>query len=327
MAGIPSELRDLKDFLRARYKIKDLGTTRHLLGIRVDYNRNADTLALSQPAFIDALLRKMDIADASPVATPESSAVLTKAPPSQEEEKELARVFGADYASKFRFCVGSLLWISVSTRPDIAHATMQVARHVAAPNKSHFVAAKRILRYLAGTRTFGLVYRRDNATRVVGYSDANFAGDLDTRRSTSGSLFMAHNAAVLWRSRLQRSVALSTCESELMALCETGKMALWMTELLQALNKKIDGPMVIFEDNAAALQIARTGQRKPANRHIDVRYFWLHQKIGDNKLDLQKCPSQDMLADILTKSLPRDKFEPMRANIGVVDTKPFRVAT
>ena len=153
----------------------------------------------------------------------------------------------------------------------------------------------------------------------MGYSDADFAGDLNTRCSTTGSLFMMYGAAVLWRSRLQRSVALSTCESELIALCETGKLALWMNELLRALDKKADGSMVIFEDNSAALQIAKTGQRKPANRHIDVRYFWMHQKVNEKKLELQKCATQDMLADILTKALPRDKFEPMRTLIGVVD--------
>ena len=135
------------------------------------------------------------------------------------------------------------------------------------------------MRYLKGTKTFGLRYHRSKDGRVIGYSDADWAGDEDTRRSTTGTVFIYFGAAVSWRSRLQHLVTLSTCEAELVALCETAKEALWITELLKNLDEKQEGPFTIYEDNAAALIIAQKGRRKARNKHISIRYFWVHEKV------------------------------------------------
>ena len=131
--------------------------------------------------------------------------------------------FGDNYHGTYRSIVGALLWIAVSTRPDISFAVIQTAKFVSAPTKTTFEAVIRILRYLKGTRTFGLSYSRKASGQ---FSDADWGGDPDTYRSTSGTVFILFGAAVCWRARLQKLIALSTCEAELYALCETMKQAM-----------------------------------------------------------------------------------------------------
>ncbi len=229
----------------------------------------------------------------------------------------------------YRTIAGSLLWIAISTRPDISFAATNIARFVASPGVSHFKAIKRVLRYLKGTRCFGLCYSRDRSDRMVAFSDADFAGDLKTRRSTTGTVFMIFGAAVSWRSRLQRLVTLSTCEAELVALTETAKEAIWMRELLAAMDMDIEDKQAftIFEDNSAALVIATNGRRKSRNKHIDIRYFWVHEKVDKNIFKIEKCATEDQLADIFTKALGIEAFVRMRAKIGVKDCSTIRAST
>ena len=207
----------------------------------------------------------------------------------------------------------------MSTRPDISFAVIATARFVSDPTAAHFLALKRIMRYLRGTRTFGLLYKRDITTNCAAYSDADYAGDEDVCRSTTGTVIMMCGAALLWRSRLQKLVTLSTCEAELVALCETAKDAMWIIELLKNLGMKPGGAFIIHEDNAAALIVAETGRRKARNKHFDVRYFWITDKIKDEVFTLKQCPSKDMLADIFTKPLGTIIFCRLRTLIGVID--------
>jgi hypothetical protein len=157
---------------------------------------------------------------------------------------------------------------------------------------------------------------------MVGYSDADWGGDPDTYRSSSGSVFMLFGGAVCWRARLQKLVALSTCEAELYALCETMKQAIWIRENLGKLDLDLDfldSPFEIREDNAAALVIATTGRQKPRTMHIGLSHSWIHDKVKSDNFAIVKCSSDDMLADIFTKPLGTVKFAGLRSRIGVVD--------
>ena len=156
-------------------------------------------------------------------------------------------------------------------------------------------------------------------TKCAAYPHADFAGDEDTRRSTTGTITMIAGAALTWRSKHQRLVSLSTCEAELVALCDTMKHAIWILELLNNIGLKPNGAFVIHEDNAAALIVAETGRRKARTKHFDVRYFWITDKIKDETFSLLSCPSKDMLADIFTKPTGVVIFVNLRTLIGVVD--------
>jgi hypothetical protein len=226
------------------------------------------------------------MADCCPARTP-ATEVLTRAPPLSEEEKsELVAEWGSDYHARYRALVGSLMWLTHSTRPDTTFATIQLARFVQSPGPNHFKALKRLLRYLRGTIDYGLIYKRSVSKKAAGFADADFAGDPKTRRSTTGMIFMMNGAAILWKTRLQKLVTLSTCEAELVALCETAKEALWLRRLLKDLSldetgvpasaKDEGSALNIYEDNKAALAIAHSGIQKSRNKHMEVRYFWVH---------------------------------------------------
>ena len=135
------------------------------------------------------------------------------------------------------------------------------------------ILGRNVYRYLCGTENYGLLFRRDVTTKCAAYPHADSAGDEDTRRSTTGTIVMMAGAALMWRSRLQKLVTLSTCEAELVALCETMKDAMWILELLKNIGMNPEGAFVIHEDNAAALIVAETGRRKARTKHFDVRYF------------------------------------------------------
>ena len=150
----------------------------------------------------------------------------------------------------YQSAVGSLLYLSIATRPDITYAVSNVAKFCAKPTKQHWVAVKRIFRYLRGTQTHGLLYSKsDSDKRCVGFSDADWGGDLDDRKSTSGYVFRIGGTAISWRSKKQPCVALSTAEAEYIALASATQESLWLQQLLADLKKESVKSMVIFEDN------------------------------------------------------------------------------
>jgi hypothetical protein len=325
MCGVRGELDDVKKYLLDKYRMKDLGPTEHLLGVNVDYDMKAGTLKLRQTATVVGLLDRFGMTYASPSRTPARTQRLTKRPidqSSEERQRENAKLtaeWGSAWASLYRVLIGSLIWLSVSTRPDISFAVVACAMYVADPTAAHFAAAKYILRYLCGTKDYGLLYRRSITTKCAAYSDADFAGDEDTRRSTTGTVIMICGCALMWRSKRQKIVTLSTCEAELVALCDTMKDAKWILELLGNIGMKPEGAFVVHEDNAAALIVAESGRRKARTKHFDIRYFWITEKIKDKTFRLMACPSEDMLADIFTKPTCVVVFLKLRTLIGVVD--------
>ena len=149
----------------------------------------------------------------------------------------------------YQSAVGCLLYLSVATRPDIAYAVSNVAKFCAKPTKQHWTAVKRIFRYLRGTLKYGLLYNR-NSSECMGFSDADWGGDQDDRKSTSGYIFQVGGTAVSWRSKTQTCVALSTAEAEYIALSSAAQESVWLNQLLADLEKKEpEKPMVIYEDN------------------------------------------------------------------------------
>ncbi len=152
---------------------------------------------------------------------------------------------------------------------------------------------------------------------MCGYSDADWAGDVSDRKSTSGYLFMMSGATVSWRSRKQTCVALSTAEAEYVALASASQEATWLRRLFEDLHEKQAEPTVIHEDNQSAICIAQNPQYHSKTKHIDIKYHFIREKIVDNTIELRYCPTNDMLADTLTKGLTYDKFSKLREKLGV----------
>ena len=176
---------------------------------------------------------------------------------------------------------------------------------------------KRILRYLKGTTGLGLLYSKDGSKDCVGYSDADWAGDIDDRKSTSGYLFQICGAAVSWRNKKQTCVALSTAEAEYMALATAAQEAVWIRQLASNLKNGPTEATVIYEDNQATICMAQNPQFHGRAKHIGIKYHFVCEQVNSGTVELRYCRSGMMIADMLTKGLYRDQFVKLRLMAGV----------
>ena len=173
----------------------------------------------------------------------------------------------------YQVVVGNLLYLSTKTRSDMAYAVSCVARFCTKPIKEHWTGVKRILRYLKGTNKFGLIYREDTPVAITGYSDADWAGDVGDRKSTSGYVFLLGGAAISWKSSKQTCVALSTAEAEYVALAAAAQEAIWLQQLMGDLLNEIIRETTILEDNqSAAICRAKNQSIHGRTKHIDIKY-------------------------------------------------------
>uniref|UniRef100_A0A3Q7J8D3 Reverse transcriptase Ty1/copia-type domain-containing protein n=1 Tax=Solanum lycopersicum TaxID=4081 RepID=A0A3Q7J8D3_SOLLC len=221
------DIQKLKGLLSAEFEMKDLGAARKILGMEIIRDRERRKLFLSQRSYIQKVLARFGMSSSKPIDTPSAANIhLTAmfAPQSEEEKEYMSRV---PYAS----AVGSLMYAMVCTRPDLAHAVSVVSRFMGQPGREHWQAVKRIFRYLRGTSDVGLIYGGDTQCLVTGYSDSDYAGDVDTRRSMTGYVFTLGGSVVSWKATLQPTVTLSTTEAEYMALTEAAKEGIWLKGL------------------------------------------------------------------------------------------------
>lgn len=202
----------------------------------------------------------------------------------------------------YRQLVGELMYLMLATRFDLAFAVGYLSRFVANYNRAHVIAAKRVLRYLRGTAHYTILFTRGQRLVIEGYSDTDWGGDLDTRKSTTGYIFIANNAPLSWRSKLQRVVALSSCEAELIGLNDATREALWLRKLMADLSLDVTAPMTIHEDNQGAIAIS-ANQRGMSSRtkHVETRYFGVRQHVDNGSIIVVYCPTTEMIADFLTK--------------------------
>jgi hypothetical protein len=215
----------------------------------------------------------------------------------------------------YREAVGALNWATLATRPDIAFAVSTVARFAANPGIAHWEAVKRIYRYLKGTRDLWLTY--GETRRVLeGYADADGSMTED-RRAITGYAFLIDGGAVSWSSKRQEIVSLSTTESEYVAATHGMKEAIWLRSLLSEVFEPIKPPTTLFSDNQAAIALARDHQYHSRTKHIDVRYHFIRWVIEQGSLRLIYCPTDDMVADTLTKALPSAKVKHFATGLGL----------
>ena len=255
------------------------------------------------------MLEKYNLQDAKPVSTPADSNVRLR-----KDDNVSKAVDSVMYQS----IVGSLLYAAVATRPDISQAVGVVSKFSSKPSEAHLTAVKRILRYLKGSLDITLQYRKtEDGSSLIGYSDADYAGDLDDRHSTSGNLFLISNGPVSWLSKKQPIVTLSTCEAEYVALSTATQEAVWIKRLLSNFHVSQKQATVIMEDNQGAICIAKNPVVQARTKHIDIRHHYIREAVSDGRVSLQYCPTEEMIADIFTKPLPKAKFEKLRRNMGL----------
>ena len=306
LAGNTSE--SIQTFIKGiaeKFKVSDMGRLHHFVGIKIGYLESGK-IWMGQPTYVRKVVQKFQMDKSKPVSTPvESGAKLVKA----TDEDDLID------QELYQSAVGSLLYLSTKTRPDITYAVGAVARFSSQPSQAHWVAVKRIMRYLSGTLDYGLLYGYND--NIAGFSDADWAGDCNDRKSTSGFVFMLSGAAISWNSNKQTCVALSTAEAEYIAIAKAAQESVWLQKLLQDMSKTSVTPITICEDNHSTIAITKNPQFHSKAKHIDITFHYIRELVTTGKVDLIYCRSDEMIADMLTKGIGKIQFTKLRSMMGL----------
>jgi hypothetical protein len=297
-------MKDVKSILESGFKMVDLGPIHHLLGI--EFQRTTEGLRMTQKQYVAKMLERFGQKNAAPVTTPADPHVFL-----QKTDGFSKPVDRKIYQS----IVGSLLFLALTTRPDIQLAVGICARFCSDPNQSHLTAAKRILRYLILTPDLGLFYS-SKSSEIVGYVDADFARDIDDRKSTTGHLFIYGGSPISWYSGKQHGTSTSTAQAEYIALGSAVRESMFLIQFFAELGTKFP-PITIHEDNQAAILMSKNPVYHTKQKHIDVQFHFVREEVDKGTVNLQYCPSAENIADILTKAVPKPTFEKLRQSMGL----------
>jgi hypothetical protein len=299
-----------KNIMKKKYDVSDLGRVHHILGMRVRFE--GDKLYIDQQVYVNEKLKAFDMNNCRELAVPESSVQLVAA-----AENEL---LDEKQTSFYKSITGALIYAVTSTRPDIAHAVNMLARHMAKPGSVHLDAARRVLRYLQGTQTFGLMYEKTSDEKqsekmsdeqliiITAFTDSDWGGDRDGAKSTSGYCIFINGNLISWQTKKQPTVALSTAEAEYMAAVEVVKEVMWLQQLLGELHCKVKTPIEVFIDNQSAIAIAKDDVQHDRTKHINIKYHFVKEEVKNKNIELIYVRSENNVADIFTKAVEPKKF-------------------
>lgn len=303
----------LIDELSRNFQMKDLGEASSILGIRILHDRMAATISIDQSQYISDVLVRFGMDDCNPVVTPMdlnqkiSSKLCPKTNIEQQQMKEIP----------YREAIGCLLFAAQITRRDISYAVNVLSRYIVNPGKAHWAALKRVLRYLKGTINKKLVYGT-KPTILEGFCDADWASDVDERKSTTGYIFTMQGAAVSWGSRRQPTVALSSTEAEFMSLVSAMQEAMWLKKLERELLSSASDSIVLHCDNKGAIQLAINNTYSSRTKHIEIKASFIREKIRSKMIVIEYLPTDEQLADLLTKPMIGNKQQFFSKQIGLI---------
>jgi len=294
-----------KDQIMAAFKSRDIGQPTYFLGLHIDRAEGQTGLLVSQRQYVARLAERHGLGDAKPLLVPMApGTVLQKA----------GEALPQDGVVRYQALIGGLLYIATCTRPDVSYAVGKLSRYCAAPTTQHEAAALRVLRYLQGSSGLGL--RFGARETLVGYCDADYAGDVDTRRSTSGYVFLPNGAAVSWASKLQPTVAVSTTEAEYIAAATAAREAVWLRLLLGETTGE-RGPVPMRSDNQSAIHLMHNPGGTARSKHIDVAHHFVRDRVTRGELTVRYVATADMTADALTKALPTQPLQRCCSALGM----------
>jgi hypothetical protein len=223
----------------------------------------------------------------------------------------------ASMVQEYQKQIGSLMYLMTKTRPDIAFAVSCCARFMSNPDATHFRALDRVWKYLAGTVDFSLVYTpSEHRLHLSGFVDSDWGGDYPTRKSTTGYIFFYANAPVSWSSKIQKTVALSSCEAEYMALKEAIKEFVWLTSLFDGIGSlKTCNSKILLTDNQSAIDLSKNPEYHARSKHIDIQYHYVREIIQSGQVSLKYVSTKDNIADVLTKPLSPAIFDKFKSSL------------
>lgn len=291
-------LKTVKEMLTRKFHMKDLGELKNFLGIIFDQCDGGVTM--SQQSYVGKLLERFDMQDCKPRSTP--------CEPKLNYTDVNVKLIDP---RKYREVVGSLIYLTSCTRPDLSYVVSKLSQYFSEPTEEQWITVKHVLKYLKGTNDKMLCYRKcDEGLRLVTYSDADWAGDENDRCSTSGyCVSLCKNGPLIsWKTKKQPTVALSTCEAEYMALAATIQECLYLKQLLEHLDDYQYGVPMIYEDNQGTIALAKNPVSRQRCKHIDIKYHFVRSTVNNGKVFLEYCPTDQMVADLMTKPATKVKL-------------------
>ena len=296
--------------LMEEFKMRDLGFPTAFVGLHI--SKVPTGFVISQAGFAKEILEFAGMADCNAVSTP------------METNLKLARRTSAEPHCRdfhlYRQLVGALLWY-LNSRPDLCFAVATLCKFVADPSALHWAALVRLLQFVKGTSRHGILYSFDGPNSLVGFADSGWKTDPDDGKSMTGYCFLLHGAVVVYGSRKQDRVALSTTEAEYYALSAATKEALWCRQVLDQFGFPIGtaGSTVIYQDNLKTIDFANNNSSHTRMSHIPVEAHLVRDEIVSGNVQVAPVSSSNMIADIFTKPLPKDKFRQFARALGVGD--------
>lgn len=301
----PTAICEIKRKFTDEFEMNDVGELKTFLGMRVNFDIELGVLKLSQERYLKNLLDRFGMAECKSIGTP------------METDLRLVKEKGGVLNQPYRELIGCLLYITTTCRPDLCAAVNYFSSFQSEPNETHWIHLKRVLRYIRGSLTASLVYKRNPDSRLLeGFADASFGNDID-RKSVSGYLFKVFGCTVSWASRKQQSVALSSTEAELVALCNAACEVIWLKRLLAELGFENDEPVTIYEDNQACIHISENEKDFGRMKHIDIKYYFVREAIESDIIRLEYIRTNEQQADILTKGLAKQQFNILKEAVGI----------
>ena len=301
------DIQRVKKFLSDRFKMKDLGEIKEYLGINIDYNYIENKLTLSQMKYIESLANKYEIQNSRLYSTP------------METNLQLEKAESCEINIKYRNLIGALLYISSNTRPDISYSVNYLSRYQNSYNETHWKYALRILKYLYLTKDLNLHYEKnENCDTITCYVDADWAGDNNDRKSTTGYVIKMYGNVIDWKSRKQKCITKASTYAEYVALSEVVSEIKYIRELVKIFDININESIKIYEDNSGAINIANNGNFTKNSKHIEIHYHFVHESVKENLIEVCKIDSNENVADIFTKALCKEKFEKFRMKLNVI---------
>lgn len=293
-----------KRSMMVEFDMSDLGMMHYFLGSEV--KQFATGIFISQEKYVREILDRFQMKNCNSMSTPTEVGLKLR---KNREGKKVD-------STLYKQIMGSLMYLT-ATRPEITYSVSLISRYMENPTELHLLAAQRIFRYLQGTIDFGLLYKKGKKLDLFGFTDSDYAGAIDDRKSTSGYVFMLGSRAVSWSSKKQPIVTLSTTEAEFVAATSCACQAIWLKKILEELHFKQEGATAIYCDNSSTIKLSKNPVLHGRSKHIDVKVHFLRDLTKEGVIDLIYCRTEDQVADIFTKPIKLAAFQKLRKLLGI----------
>lgn len=305
LSNITEQLENVKAMLCQEFEMTDQGDLQFCLGIQILRHQAVETITLHQTKYLKEILKRFNLLDSRPVATPSAVGERVTTEQSPQTKLELEDTSAVPYAE----VVGCLIFLANWTRPDISYSISMVSQFLKQPGRAHWAAVKRIYRYLKGTLSYGLQYTASGNQRLelTSYADDDWAADADTRKSLSAYCFLLSSGAMSWSCKKQASLALSSTEAKYKALTDACKEAEWERQFLESVQQKQKGPTRLNCDNMSAIVLVANPRFHACTKHIELYHHYIRDVAERGAVKVEYASTHENTADIFTKCLSKAK--------------------